>query len=779
MKKHVLLSVISFALLLSGCDMIDTLKEASLPESISVKSSEAEYQLPAGGFSYSLAEQMDVMKIKDILENNTVSDDSFESDSATEIHVYDYNPGGESNGVMQYIIDYKLQSIPLSFNTGSDLKTSSFSEKFSAPDFGDAISNNLSIEATNFPVYETGQTASINTVAPDGLEIDFNITSPDFETMVLTSGTMNVILEAPDGVSDDFEMNVIISLTDGTNVITKSTEQNLAQGGTVVLNLAGKSLVPSMKLVVEGNVAGGTLKTNPHTYTVSMETADLQLKKITGLNMSNEELETYGVGTITVDTTFGLDGINKSLKSATIKQGSLSFACHYPAGWSGIQIIDENFQLSGGINLSNSDFVDSDEENCIIGKKTNLEDFTVTPADVTTNGSYLKISLEDAVIVFPESGVEDVEIRLAGECTIDSIGDIVIDISLLDSLADDNSIETGLSFSSIISDLFEGSETNLMDAIQFNAVDGYVFITQPLGDSESDNPDLSSLNFAGTVSASYKKDGVATEMYILGSQESSDTIYMKYSTDTFASLADEKFLITDDKLLKEHDSSSDNLYSAKISNMSQLINDKPDDLVINYSLSISDNDGEVTIPGELLDNLSAGSAYINVSIAIVIKMQLRFNDCIDDDSTDGWVSLDDVLSLFGTEMNEDLLGRDAASDSDDWKKYSDIIKEISLKYTIKNSTGFGMKGYIVDSATGINKNIDVSSGVHTITFTDDDIDAIINNYPFIPNFNLAIKASDVDDSEDCVKLTRDSEFGVSGEVSVVTDGTVELWNKNE
>ena len=801
MKRVAFFSVACAAFLILGCSDINTLKNLSdnTPESISLKTSGTTYELPLGTYSLSLADQIDTEKIHTEITKG----------SAEGISVYEYQPTGSE--VLQYILDYRIANIPLSVNSDSNIKEITFDTTFTAPDFTNSISDSLKIDGQEFgPINEPGNSAdalSLDSVLPGGASIYFNFTSPTFSEMLIRSGTMDITFALPEGeeIGDGYEMNVTVTLADENEVPltnkngeqVKSAETNVAGGGTVSVTLDGATVAQHIRILVSGSVKGGDV-TKSHTYTVSMAPQNIKLEKITGLYMSNEELGEKG--RIPIKQEFALSGMNPSLKQATISKGALSFSCEYPGEgndkWSGIICEDTNFVLRGALELNETDFKTVDDPDYIVYQKSVLDGKTVSPGSVKTfdsddaeKYSYLDVSLENATIVFAPEGKET-SITLAGSCTIDDLSNLIIDISLLGDLGGDEpkSIETGLTFSSLLGGLTGNEDgdnedlSNLIKDIEFSGITGYLFMTYPIEDES-----LKNLKFAADINATY--DGCTEPYSLIGDEPEDSELSMKNTTNTLALLADENSIIgpAGEEFMKT--------YSTKeIKTLDGLINQKPDNLVINYSLGLSGNADEVELSGKVLEAISDGTASIDLSIAIVLPLQLKLVDNYDipynaekcGEKSDKKITIDNAMKLAGTEIDKDLLNRDDANDSSDFEKYADIIKSMTLHYTVQNDTDLNMSVVLTDDNvfTGNKaKTLNITGKEEEIKLTHDEIMDIFNseNYPFIPKIAVEIATEKEDGTAaDPVKIRRDATFGVKNVYfTVVADGTVSLWNKND
>ena len=811
MKKFILLACLIPAISFYSCSVFNF----EMPESVTVKANAA-YEFPLGGYSLQFAEEINVGKLQDILE-----DDDGESDSV--FHVYDYRPEGkDADGVMTYILDYQIANIPLTVEADSDIGSISFDTTFDAPDFSGMIGKDFLNGSSSFKVTELGQDVALQ---GDGLpSIDFKITSPDFDRMTFRKGELKISLsKSGENVDKGFEMRIGVALKDmNDNVIREKTieeSDDLADGGTIILNLDGAEIGTQLKLVFSGRISGGTPGIT-HEYSVSAGLSDVKFAKITGLTMKEETLNENNK--LLIQEEFSLNGMNTFLSAATIEKGSLSFSCEYPDGWSGIIIEETNFFLNGALELKSNEFKDgSGDGNFILNKTASMDDKTIHPsspegsereykvftyAENNKNDcSYLKFSVENATIIFAEDGNDT--ITLNGSCEIESLRNLVIDISSLNDLnGEEGEIDTGLSFSSLLGDLLDNEDDEndisaLMDDIKFSGIEGYLFMTYPESDGADDNQldeTFGNLKFDADITASYEnKDGNMTTSLI-----TEDGLSMTQTKQTLASLADKDSIIGEKGKEFFSDENKGKTYTAKITAFDELINSQPDNLVIRYNLGLSglDDKGEVTLSGGVLKAITDGTASVNLSVALVLPLQLKFVDNKDIPTSksdkDGWITIHDVMAVAGNEIDEDLLKRDGPDDESDFEEYADKIKSVSLHYTFKNDSGLGMKVYLYDDKVFVYdddesknkaKTLELTGEETKFEFTRDDINELFKaeNYPFLPKIGVKIEAENPDEPDKerergLVSLKHSASFGIEKvRFSVAVDGEVKIWDKND
>ena len=732
-----------------ACDDFSGLE---IPEKISVKTG-ARFALPLGNGDIKIREKASIEEIQRVLDDNIKKNTSSESETQNKPEVYEYNPPIDGkiseSAVMQYIINYPIKEIPLSIGDNNldstKLEQINIPEtKFTAPDFTDSISDNLEITDQTFPMTELGRTAEIKDIG-----FKFNITSPSFSEMIVRSGQLKIVIEKPTAttVSDDFHMMAKIKLVNASNhsqVIAESGSVDCAQGKTIIIDLAGKTIVQNMYIIVDGSISGGRVGFDKiHTYGVEMRPENLKLDRITGLTITEEDLGNNSK--IYIPENFDLKGLNSSLVEATIGKGELDFYCKLPEGWKGIKVKKSNFLIKGGIEITNDKFSpdEATPEGYALYKKATLDGVrvvpekaytydtgTVTPGSSSTytdeNISWLEVALEDATIIFAEPG-QETELTLSGVCKIESLENIKIKLSDLEHFSGNE--DTGLNFSTLLGDIMKGDSENLIKDIKFAdstetdgaKVQGYLFVSKPDIDAE----ELNDLVINGKVHASYTDDegNAQPDLYFLGETSSVGSMNMRVPIISFAQAAAENAgkLITNPDVIrtkpKEPDDDPENPtgevlgYSHKIEDgkVSKLLNDRPDNLKISYDLTLnSGSEGILDLNGAAIEELKNTDAKISVSLALVLPLQIQLEDNYDIPETsshnDGWIKIKDVMTLAKdkedlADLNKDVFDRGEKKDTD-FLKYAEGLKSASITYSTNNTLVINKKEY-KDSAENI------------------------------------------------------------------------------
>ena len=747
MKKLFLFLIAIPLLFFFACDDFSGLE---IPEKISVKTG-ARFALPLGNGDIKIREKASIEEIQRVLDDNIKKNTSSESETQNKPEVYEYNPPIDGkiseSAVMQYIINYPIKEIPLSIGDNNldstKLEQINIPEtKFTAPDFTDSISNNLKIKDQTFPMTELGRTAEIKDIG-----FTFNITSPSFSEMIVRSGQLKIVIEKPTAteVSADFHMMAKIKLVNASNhsqVIAESDSVDCAQGKTIIIDLAGKTIVKNMYIIVDGSISGGRVGLDKiHTYGVEMGPENLKLDRITGLTITEEDLGSNSK--IYIPENFDLKGLNSSLVEATIGKGELDFYCKLPEGWKGIKVKESNFLIKGGVEITNDKFSpdEATPEGYALYKKATLDGVRVVPEKAYTydtgsvtpgssstytneNISWIKVALEDATIIFAEPG-QETELTLSGVCKIESLENIKIKLSDLEHFSGDE--DTGLNFSTLLGDIMKGDSENLIKDIKFAdsadpngaKVQGYLFVSKPDIDAE----ELNDLVISGKVHASYTDDegNAQPDLYFLGETSSDGSMNMRVPIISFAKAAAENAgkLITNPDVISTKPKDPENPtgevlgYSHKIEDgkVSKLLNDRPDNLKISYDLTLnSGSEGILDLNGAAIEELKNTDAKISVSLALVLPLQITLHDEYDIPETeshnDDWIKIKDVMTLAKdkedlADLNKDVFDRGEKKDTD-FLKYAEGLKLASITYKTNNTLIINEKEY-VDSADNIHK----------------------------------------------------------------------------
>ena len=432
LKKTVKFCALILLFCLLSCSDLANLES---PKSISIET-EASYSAPLGNAKVYMSDYLNVEELNETLNG---SDDE---DSA-EIKIYDYNPTNSDSAVQQFIIDYPIENISVDVDSyledldldnifsdavSQEIEVSEFScqisESYDLPDINAIIAESFSIDAVSISVIEGYDLDSDGTLP----SVTISVSSPDFEGMTFTSGSLDVTV-VPSGTSSDFVCEAQVLLLDSSGETISSSDttdiNNGGSGATVSIPLSGKTITSSMKLALSGSVSGGSAG-NVGTFKLSLGLSDSELYSITGLNMSADDLSSLSTGSaITVNQTVSLDSMADYLVSATIGEGSMSFSVALPSNWSGVYCSDD-LAISGGIDLSASEMTDANTSgaNYVLSKDIDLSGKTITPSDILISGS-ISLYFKDADIYL--SG--DLSASFEGEVSISTLKNAEVKIS--------------------------------------------------------------------------------------------------------------------------------------------------------------------------------------------------------------------------------------------------------------------------------------------------------------------------------------------------------------
>ena len=761
MKKFFFTSA-CFAFLLFACSDFSNLQ---IPESVSVKSS-AVFELPVGQSIISLHEKLSVSKLQGIINDN------IGNSSSKKPVIYDYNPTLNDEDTLKYIVDYPVEEFSLSaVDTSSDIDEITFSTDFNL-NINDKVKDTFDFESASggLPVPDLGDGKEYSI---SGIPLNLS-TELDFKTVELSAGTISLVITKPDSLPSPagIELTVKAQLYSGSRLVDEKSK-DCTEGGSLSFNLAGKTLDSSgVRLVISAkykDTDSSPSDASPYSYAYSASTSGIKVAKITGLNMSADD-----IGDVVINDSKAITGLNNYVVSAKIGKGKLSFGAKLPEGWSGIKYEEANSSIgvaqssADGLEIENSEFKTVGGAQYIINKEVDLSGKSLNSSNVDITGS-VKFSLKNANLVFTG---DNEKITISGACKIDELSEITINLSsILGNYSD--TVETGIDFSTILSDILQNDE-NLIKNVKFKGLEGYVFVNQP-----TTNSVLESLSAKAGISASYDN---GSEVLI----PSNSTISVKSGKATLASLADKNALITEN-WTGESDYDKQ-IFSKKVNDnvLDTIINSQPSNLSFSYNLDLaSDSNSNITLTGDDIEALKKGSS-ISIHLALVIPFEIVLAD-VSDGVSDYKITIPDVLALIGNEFTEDALHRDEDWDSDN-DKYLDAIKSISFNYTLKNTTpmekitltfyddGGIIKTTAEDGTSTPGKSLKTKNGSDSLLFTGDEVKEILHTRPFIPKVKMEIEGADGLTPR---SFARNSVFSLLGSISIKTDGTVELWNKND
>ncbi|WP_288751367.1 hypothetical protein [uncultured Treponema sp.] len=441
-----------------------------IPESVSVKTN-AEYNFTIGTFSEKLSKYLSV---------DTLSEQIKSSSSELSFDVYDYYADEDSQKVaaggsamQQFLVDFSLQEIPIDIGSYLDkmdfadkLKGMSFDQTFDVPDLSvSSFEEPINLSDINKKIRENADLNFGAITIPHGINgtlseeqcplQNVTVNAPEFKALEFYSGSLvlTIICNQPPVVST----NLKIFLLDGDDKeITSVSNVDLLTQSEIFLPLAGKTLVPKMKLKVSGTSSGGTSGNNS-TYSISASFSDdSTISRATGLTMSIDPV--FINQEVKIETEDAFVSCEIGDKSETEKS-LLSILTKLPDGWTGVTA-DLEINLSGAITAADAEFNKTNESgeylinrNLALNGKTysKKEIDGVVSGDINVVGK-INISLNNADIVLPNG--EAPQIMISTSCTITKVTSMTIDLSKYESPIE-TKVEVNEDLPSEVSDFIE------------------------------------------------------------------------------------------------------------------------------------------------------------------------------------------------------------------------------------------------------------------------------------------------------------------------------------
>ena len=446
-----------------------------IPESVSVKT-DAEYNFTIGTFSEKLSKYLSVDTLTEQMESSS-SDVSF--------YVYDYYPESDRQKIasggtasQKFLVDFSLQEIPIDIGSYLDkmdfadqLKGMSFDQTFDVPDLSvSSFEEPINLSDINKKIRENADLNFGAITIPHGINgtlseeqcplQNVTVNAPEFKALEFYSGSLvlNIICNETPVVST----NLKISLLDGDDKeITSVSNVDLLTQSEIFLPLAGKTLVPKMKLKVSGTSSGGTSGNNS-TYSISASFSDdSTISRATGLTMSIDPV--FINQEVKIETEDAFVSCEIGDKSETEKS-LLSILTKLPDGWTGVTA-DREINLSGAITAADAEFDKTGESDEYLIKRTLLlngktyskkETDGVLSGDINVGGT-INISLNNADIVLPNG--EAPKIMISTSCSITKVTSMTIDLGKYESPIE-TKVEVNEDLPSEVSDFIEKIQLN-------------------------------------------------------------------------------------------------------------------------------------------------------------------------------------------------------------------------------------------------------------------------------------------------------------------------------
>lgn len=281
----------------------------------------------------------------------------------------------------------------------------------------------------------------------------------------------------------------------------------------------------------------------------------------------------------------------------------------------------------------------------------------------------------------------------------------------------------------------DGEIKKLADNCDFVSVPVYFLVQKPKGGLTSLIGDIT---IDGKVFLTYTDSSSATQTdYIMGGDSSTDEMKPCDAVEWPASgsVFTKKFETKD----KDYSFTKE---------MAPVLNQRPSDLMVNYSMSISGSSACDLYKAYLDYEAQSDSTSIAIEMAAVIPFKLNVSK-----STDL-----DIFKIASMDMDgkDDLMWRDSVSDTETYAKYSDAISYMSFNYNFINAAidGFNAKVTVDDRHSG-EPNASRYSGIFreiqvtghdasddVIIFTSDEIKAALTHF-FMPKMTMTVPSGQI------------------------------------
>lgn len=708
--------------------------------------------------------------------------------------------GGSLGTVHTYALSSSLVDIELSKITGLTMTTAELGS-YGVIDIG-----TQEIALSSLGTYLKSATISEGSLTLSGA-------LPDSWSGIIC--TPDLLVEDEDGASTSGSSGLYIPNDDFTDVTASDSTSYLLNK---YVDLAGKTITPSQTVTLTGSVSLALEDATIVLTSTDVQTVDLagavSVTEVSSATVDLDVLLEDKLSPVTKSQSLG-DSVTSYVKSVVFNQiGAVaSITTDLPSDslQIGATITSDLFGITG-TTLSDTTTLTTDEDgdtasgtldlltdddwSCTITPEDDTEaDFTIqmTVAGVDSNGnSTSEITVTN--LAFGKEYTFSVSLELVYDWES-------ITLNTASAVSFSGEQQTGLDLQSILGDYLENEQGDLLDQVRFgeNMV-GYLTVTRPVftsteevtSDPLASFSDLFSANVAVKTYSSV--DGQAVEddtvIYLIGSADSNESISLVETSTDFASYANDDLLIT--KNLFADESS----YSAKISNLASIFNDHetdgghtlPADIAFVYEIGTGASE-DITLTKDQIEALTAdgSSAEISVDLSIVFPLELIILESTDSvgNGLGYGIKVDDLLALADVTYDEDvdLFKRDSA-DSDiaeQFDKYGEIVKTITLIYTIDNNTGLTMTGTMVlieadeeNNVTELSKTIIADGEEHSITLTNAEVVRVLSAeaYPIQPRLSMVI-------DDGTISVPRTGYFSVSAAATVVFDGTVTVYVKDE
>ncbi|MBQ2551521.1 MAG: hypothetical protein II563_01565 [Treponema sp.] len=260
---------------------------------------------------------------------------------------------------------------------------------------------------------------------------------------------------------------------------------------------------------------------------------------------------------------------------------------------------------------------------------------------------------------------------------------------------------------------------------------------------------LDSINFAGKMYISYKKDGIPRYVDILNKTQ---TLPLTYKNIGIVNTAIPWPADTSIPLEGKPSDPSNVAYYLSDAHASASIDlkDVLSDLMsmeepkINYEINAGS--APSTIYKSAIENAGQGETKLGISIAFLLSLDIDLKSQISVDL----LNMDNMEIIQGYNTPDengqysDLLNRTSADDYAEYAQYADLIENVGIEYTLNNNLikGDGLSIILdvndVKGETGVHKSAEFSNGHHSLDFNKEDIKNVMTKYPFHPDILIKL-----------------------------------------
>lgn len=337
-----------------------------------------------------------------------------------------------------------------------------------------------------------------------------------------------------------------------------------------------------------------------------------------------------------------------------------------------------------------------------------------------------------------------------------------------DATAVNGNVDTGLNISEIFNSLTEElGDDSFMDRIALTRIPLYVYAVVPSV--------VEDFEFTGTMEAvAYDDAGIPIENAVTIAENKINPTFTKLQLDS----EDNSIVIG----FGESDESS-----VKKVDIAALFNSRnAKNIKIEYDFNLgSKKQGEakptVEISKEDLDKLE-GTDSVSIRLHARLVLPLELEILKNGDSSDP-VTID-VMNLIDSDVpDDDLFGRDEATDIDDIKKYIDAIEYAGIRYKMDNkilrysATEKDVKLVLTmkdESGSSVYSNeislADSSNNWDSFKIETKDVERLLETYPVRSDIRIELPVGEL-------IIPRETEIGLNLALSVKTDGTIELFSR--